>query len=58
MQNMHDRLGALDGRLSIVSAAGRGTVVAGFVPCTTLASSNRHVEQGARAPAVARPLDA
>jgi signal transduction histidine kinase len=32
LQNMRDRLGALDGRLSIVSAPGRGTVVAGSVP--------------------------
>jgi hypothetical protein len=29
---MHDRLGALDGRLSIITAPGRGTVVAGSVP--------------------------
>jgi hypothetical protein len=28
---MRDRIGALDGRLSIVSAPGRGTVVSGSV---------------------------
>jgi signal transduction histidine kinase len=32
LQNMRDRLGALDGRLSIVTAAGHGTVVAGSIP--------------------------
>ena len=32
LQNMRDRLGALDGRLSIVTAPGGGTTVAGAVP--------------------------
>jgi signal transduction histidine kinase len=32
LQNMQDRLGALDGHLSIVSAIGQGTVVSGSVP--------------------------
>jgi signal transduction histidine kinase len=32
LQNMRDRVGALDGRLSIVAAPGRGTVVAGSIP--------------------------
>jgi signal transduction histidine kinase len=32
LQNMRDRLGALDGRLSIVSGPGQRTVVAGSVP--------------------------
>jgi signal transduction histidine kinase len=31
LQSMRDRIGALDGRLSIVSAPGRGTVVSGSV---------------------------
>jgi signal transduction histidine kinase len=32
LQNMHDRLGALDARLSVVSAPGEGTVVSGSIP--------------------------
>ncbi len=32
LQNMRDRLGALDGRLSIVTAPGESTVVSGSVP--------------------------
>jgi signal transduction histidine kinase len=32
LQNMHDRLGALGGRLTIESAVGRGTVVSGAIP--------------------------
>ena len=32
LQNMRDRLGALDGRLSIVTEPGQGTVVSGSVP--------------------------
>jgi signal transduction histidine kinase len=32
VQNMRDRVGALDGRLSIVTAPGHGTVVTGTVP--------------------------
>jgi signal transduction histidine kinase len=32
LQNMQDRLGALDGHLSIVTAVGQGTVVSGSVP--------------------------
>jgi len=32
LQNMRDRLGALDGRLSIVTAPGKGTAVSGSVP--------------------------
>jgi signal transduction histidine kinase len=32
LRNMRDRLGALDGRLSIASAAGNGTTIAGSVP--------------------------
>ena len=32
LQNMRDRLGALDGRLSIASRAGSGTLVVGVVP--------------------------
>ena len=37
LQNMQDRLGALDGRLSIVTAPGEGTTVAGSVPLDVLA---------------------
>jgi signal transduction histidine kinase len=36
LQNMRDRLGALDGRLSIVTAAGEGTTVVGAVPLQTV----------------------
>jgi signal transduction histidine kinase len=32
LQNMRDRLGALDGRLSIATTAGQGSVVSGSVP--------------------------
>ena len=32
LQNMRDRLGALDGRLSILTAPNRGTTVAGSIP--------------------------
>jgi signal transduction histidine kinase len=32
LQNLHDRLGAVDGRLSIHSVPGRGTVVSGRIP--------------------------
>jgi hypothetical protein len=32
---MRDRLGALDGRLSMVTAAGEGTTVVGAVPLRT-----------------------
>jgi signal transduction histidine kinase len=32
LQNMRDRLGALDGHLAIATAPGRGTVVSGSVP--------------------------
>jgi signal transduction histidine kinase len=32
LQNMRDRLGALDGRLSITPAAGDGTIVSGVIP--------------------------
>jgi signal transduction histidine kinase len=32
LQNLHDRVGALDGSLSITSARGHGTVVSGRVP--------------------------
>jgi signal transduction histidine kinase len=32
LQNLRDRLDAFDGRLEIVSAPGRGTVIAGAVP--------------------------
>jgi signal transduction histidine kinase len=32
LQGMRDRLGALEGRVSIVTAAGRGTTIAGSVP--------------------------
>jgi signal transduction histidine kinase len=32
LQNMNDRLGALDGRLSITPAAGGGTIVSGVIP--------------------------
>jgi hypothetical protein len=31
-QNMRDRVGALDGRVSIVTAIGHGTVVRGSIP--------------------------
>ena len=42
LQNMHDRLGALDGRLTIVTAPGHGTVVrAGFRCATTSATQAR-----------------
>lgn len=37
LQNMRDRLGALDGRLSIVTAPGMGTTVAGSVPLDVIA---------------------
>jgi signal transduction histidine kinase len=32
LQNMSDRVGALDGRLSVISAPGEGTVVVGSIP--------------------------
>jgi signal transduction histidine kinase len=32
LQNMRDRVGALDGRVTIVTAVGQGTTVSGFVP--------------------------
>jgi signal transduction histidine kinase len=32
LQNMRDRLGALDGRLTIATGAGRGTTVSGSIP--------------------------
>ena len=32
LQNMRDRLGALDGRLSIITAPGQGTTVEGSIP--------------------------
>ena len=32
LQNMRDRLGALDGRLTIVTSAGHGTIVSGSIP--------------------------
>jgi signal transduction histidine kinase len=32
MQNMRDRLGALDGHLAIATGAGRGTTVSGSIP--------------------------
>ena len=42
LHNMRDRLGALDGRLSIDTAPGHGTTVAGFVPLhTTTPTSDR-----------------
>jgi signal transduction histidine kinase len=42
LQNMRDRLGALDGHLSIFSAPGRGTTVEGSVP---LRDSARSMQQ-------------
>jgi hypothetical protein len=36
LQNMHDRLGALGGRVSIITAPGEGTTVSGSVPLTDL----------------------
>jgi signal transduction histidine kinase len=32
LQNLNDRLAALDGRLAVTSAPGRGAVVAGTLP--------------------------
>ncbi len=43
VQNMHDRLGALDGQLSIVTAPGDGTVVTGSVPLGHSAPHRRRV---------------
>jgi signal transduction histidine kinase len=44
LQNMRDRIGALDGRLSIVSEPGGGTTVAGSVPLRAAASGDPAVE--------------
>lgn len=41
LQNMRDRLGALDGRLSIVTAPGRGTTIAGSVPLRATTTTPR-----------------
>ena len=46
LRNIHDRLEAVDGRLEIVSAPGRGTVVSGAV--------RGRLGRGSRAPAPAR----
>jgi signal transduction histidine kinase len=39
LQNMRDRVGALDGRLSITPAAGDGTIVSGVIPLRTSENS-------------------
>jgi signal transduction histidine kinase len=39
LQNMRDRLGALDGRLSITPAGSDGTIVSGVIPLQTSESS-------------------
>jgi signal transduction histidine kinase len=39
LQNMHDRLGALDGRLSITRAGSDGTIVSAVIPLQTSESS-------------------
>jgi signal transduction histidine kinase len=41
MQNMRDRVGALDGRLTIASSPGEGTVVSGSVPLADGPSAGR-----------------
>jgi signal transduction histidine kinase len=33
LQGLSDRVGALDGRLDVVSAPGRGTTVTAVIPC-------------------------
>jgi two-component system NarL family sensor kinase len=38
LQNMRDRVGALDGQLSIVSRTGRGTMVYGSLPLSAYAA--------------------
>jgi signal transduction histidine kinase len=40
LQNMRDRIGALEGRLSIVTAPGNGTVVEGTVPLRVIRSDS------------------
>jgi signal transduction histidine kinase len=39
LQNMRDRLGALDGRLSITKAGSDGTIVSGAIPLRTSENS-------------------
>jgi signal transduction histidine kinase len=39
LQNMRDRLGALDGRLSISRAGGNGAIVSGVIPLRTSENS-------------------
>jgi two-component system, NarL family, sensor kinase len=39
LENMRDRVGAFDGRLSVASTPGHGTVVSGAVPLTTATPS-------------------
>jgi signal transduction histidine kinase len=41
LQNMRDRLGALDGQLSITTAGSHGTIVSGTVPLPTRENSTR-----------------
>jgi signal transduction histidine kinase len=48
LQNMRDRLGALDGQLSIATEPGRGTVVSGSVPLRD--GENTHRPRVARVP--------
>ena len=51
--NMQDRLGAIGGRLSVVSAPGAGTTVRGVVPAHPLPSSDQRLSRRADPSAVA-----
>lgn len=44
LQNMQDRLGALDGRLAIATGAGRGTTVTGSIPLQPDESASAKVD--------------
>jgi signal transduction histidine kinase len=51
LENMRDRLGALDGRLSIVTAPGEGTTVEGSVPLRDgMPSVQQRLQRDQRAP--------
>jgi signal transduction histidine kinase len=54
LQNMHDRLGALDGRLSIITGNGGGTTVSGSIPLRTSENPTGTRASGERPPAQAR----
>jgi signal transduction histidine kinase len=55
LQGIADRLGALDGSLSVVSAPGAGTTIAGSLPVTT---GDAKVPAGADAPDAPAPSSA